>query len=77
MKFVWLEDMYVTGVLAESVGLSYIDNAPHHVRQYSRESRKMKKVADDKRVYLLGEVFTVTDVYKYWKDVQKYAEREA
>ena len=77
VKFVWLEDMYVTGVLAENVGLNHIDNSPHHVLRYNQEPEKMKNAETDKKVYLIGHIPTVDDAYKYWKVVQNFTAPES
>ena len=76
VKFLWLEDMYVTGALAEGVGLTYmyISNSLHHGIKYNKEKTKAVK---EKRIYLLGHVPSVDDVYNYWKNVQIFTALES
>ena len=75
VRFLWLEDMYVTGVLAESAGLNYINNGRNHWIQYSRSRRAMRQIEKQTNIFLLGHV-PIADAYKYWANVQKFIVRE-
>ena len=56
VKFLWLEDVYVTGMLAKSAGLNYVNNSQHHLLKYMTYGDSAEMLQKDKNLFLVGHV---------------------
>ena len=70
VRFLWLEDMYTTGVLAQKAKLNYIDNSAYHHLLYrpAYTYNDLKNIHKTK--YLIGHLSSSTEVLKFWNLVK-------
>ena len=65
VEFLWLEDMYITGVLAEAARLSHQDISHHHYSMY--DTNTAVELMRTESIYLVGHVPSTKHVYKLWE----------